>query len=338
MKNDLSCAVVRDLLPSFTEGLTEPETNEAVERHLDSCPHCRRRCDAMRRDAETVPEAEAKELDYLKAVNRRGRRRTIRAVALTLALIALIAGGMALKLFIIGEPASSAGMSWSIQEDGNYLNVRAFSTWSGVAYCRWETERNGDAIYIRAKKVLPSYLYSTADHRAFFSIDGVKNVYLAETLIWSEGEAINSRVLELMGHKTAYIGNASAVSALGEALGFSDLGAYTIGLRTATEPYEWSVEFTTGDKGLINDHMTVNAMYMLALVDNLEVVSWTSPGSVERKMDVEDADRYLQSFLVEAYENVYKEDLNFPESIKDCATPAGIAKLEKLERYLEAYR
>ena len=29
MKNDLTCAVVRDLLPAYTEGLTEEETNQA---------------------------------------------------------------------------------------------------------------------------------------------------------------------------------------------------------------------------------------------------------------------------------------------------------------------
>lgn len=336
MKNDLSCAVVRDLLPSFTEGLTEPETNEAVERHLDSCPHCRRRCDAMRRDAETVPEAETKELDYLKAVNRRGKRRTIRAVALTLALIALIAGGMALKLFIIGEPASSAGMSWSIQEDGNYLNVRAFSTWSGIAYCRWETERNGDAIYIRAKKVLPSYLYSTADHRAFFSIDGVKNVYLAETLIWSEGETINTRVRTLLEHAVEYAGDAAEVIDLGLELNFDALGAYTNGLRTSQRPYCWHVEFTSGDSGAIGDLMKMKALYMLALVENLDEAAWTAPDGSEYVWNTADADRYLKA-LTEEYSAAGDETLELP-TIKDCGTPAGIAKLEKLERYLEASR
>ena len=34
MKNDLTCGVVRDLLPSYVEGLTSQETNTAVERHL----------------------------------------------------------------------------------------------------------------------------------------------------------------------------------------------------------------------------------------------------------------------------------------------------------------
>ena len=42
MKNDLSCAVVRDLLPSFVEGLTSEETDAAVEAHLSSCPDCAR--------------------------------------------------------------------------------------------------------------------------------------------------------------------------------------------------------------------------------------------------------------------------------------------------------
>ena len=40
MKNDLTCGVVRDLLPSYVEGLTSPESNTAVERHLSGCPDC----------------------------------------------------------------------------------------------------------------------------------------------------------------------------------------------------------------------------------------------------------------------------------------------------------
>lgn len=42
MKNELTCAVVRDLLPSFVEGLTAPETNEAVLAHLTGVSGLRR--------------------------------------------------------------------------------------------------------------------------------------------------------------------------------------------------------------------------------------------------------------------------------------------------------
>ena len=47
MKNDLTCAVVRDLLPSYVEGLTSVETNRAVEAHLTACADCTARKNAM---------------------------------------------------------------------------------------------------------------------------------------------------------------------------------------------------------------------------------------------------------------------------------------------------
>ena len=333
MKNDLTCAVVRDLLPPYVEGLTEEETNEAVERHLAECPRCRGRRDAMGADAETQA-AEEKELDYLKTVNKKSRHRVVKAVAVTVLLVVL---GILLKLFIIGEPASPAGMSWSMQQDGNYMNVRAFTTWSGVAYCRWETEREGDSVYIRTKKVLPSYLYPTADNRMMIPLEGVNHIYLAERLIWSEGEAITERVLDLMTHKVEYLGDAPAIIDLGLCLGFDELGDYTNGLRTSSQPYQWWVEFTSGNADAISDRMCLNALYMLALVDNLEEAAWHLPDGREYVWSVEEANLYLK-YLAKEYSASQGEDLDFPDSIKDCGTPAGIAKLEKLKGYLEAYR
>ena len=185
MKNDLTCAVVRDLLPSYVEGLTEKETSEAVERHLEGCSQCRRLRYAMSLDAQTDAREE-KEVDYLKQVKRQGKRRTARAVLLTLMIVGLIFSGIALELFVVGEEATSEGMSWSIQQDGNSLHVRAYTVWSGVAYCRWETEQVGDTVYIRTTKVLPSYLYRTADNRMRIPLKGVNHIYLAERLIWAE--------------------------------------------------------------------------------------------------------------------------------------------------------
>ncbi|MEI3347622.1 MAG: zf-HC2 domain-containing protein [Dysosmobacter sp.] len=102
MKNDLSCAVVRDLLPAYAEGLTAPETNEAVERHLAACPACAARFAAIS-SPETAEQAENdKEVDDLKTVRRPGRRRVVLAVALT--VLALI-GVLAAMVFIIGSPA-----------------------------------------------------------------------------------------------------------------------------------------------------------------------------------------------------------------------------------------
>lgn len=37
----LPCHIVRDLLPSYLEHLTGPETEADICEHLESCPDCR---------------------------------------------------------------------------------------------------------------------------------------------------------------------------------------------------------------------------------------------------------------------------------------------------------
>ena len=83
MKNDLTCGVVRDLLPSYVEGLTSPESNTAVERHLSECPDCAQLRAALAGAPEQAAPEDSKEVDYLKKVKRRGWRRVAAAVAVT---------------------------------------------------------------------------------------------------------------------------------------------------------------------------------------------------------------------------------------------------------------
>ena len=70
MKNDLTCGVVRDLLPSYVEGLTSPESNTAVERHLSECPDCAQLRTALAGAPKQAAPEDAKEVDYLKKVKR----------------------------------------------------------------------------------------------------------------------------------------------------------------------------------------------------------------------------------------------------------------------------
>lgn len=56
MKNK-DCELVKDLLPSYVDGLTSDETNEFIESHVKECPECKALLNDMKREtvaAETV--------------------------------------------------------------------------------------------------------------------------------------------------------------------------------------------------------------------------------------------------------------------------------------------
>ena len=279
MKNDLTCAVVRDLLPSYVEGLTSEETNRAVESHLSACPDCMAQKNAMAAPAEPAETAEqSREVDYLKTVKRKSGRRVVLAIACTLAVIL---AGVALKLFVIGEPASRDGMSWSMRCDETAMDLRVYSTWSGVAYCRWDLENSDGIVRLTATQVLPSLLYDSADHRMRISLEGVREVWIADQLIWQDGVAISSGTMDLYAAKTPYVGDISALNRVANALNIqSRCGSYLNSLKTAQEPYGWTLEFSDvyseKQAAWLDETMEHDlAPLMLALVDNLGEVSWT---------------------------------------------------------------
>lgn len=68
-EHKLDCCVVRDLLPSYIEELTEPETTAQVKTHLEGCPSCRE-VETNMRSGLTVERAPKPSLNFLKRVKR----------------------------------------------------------------------------------------------------------------------------------------------------------------------------------------------------------------------------------------------------------------------------
>ncbi len=72
----ISCGVIRDLLPSYVEQLTDSETNELVEQHLADCEECRKVVENMKNNEKMSPVIQGEEkaeLDFLKKNKKRTR-------------------------------------------------------------------------------------------------------------------------------------------------------------------------------------------------------------------------------------------------------------------------
>lgn len=90
MKNELTCSIVRDLLPNYIEKLTSDDTNQAVEQHLDTCENCKKAYKQMATDIGNNKNVPVIELKFLKKVKRTQLLAAALCVILTLVLSWLI--------------------------------------------------------------------------------------------------------------------------------------------------------------------------------------------------------------------------------------------------------
>lgn len=349
MKNipELPCAIVEDLLPAYVEGLTSEETTAAVEAHLASCPACAAKRAAMGAEEGPSPEESAetaREVDYLKAVRRRSRRRVAAAILCTVLVLLL---GFAAKIFVIGTPLNPGGVAVDTQEEGGALQVGISSLGSGNAFRDWTVDNQDGVVVITARSVLVSPLFRDGTGTVEVPLEGVTEIWLGQAgegrLVWQEGTEISPDAWALYQAQTPYVGDNSAV---GRVLAAVDtwygppIVDYTISLQTSSEPYGLTIHFdsvtayVSGAGRSLDKRMYAIAPSLLALIGNLGEVRWTYAApdgtAVTRSVTLEEADAALPDWIA-AYDLDAGADWTAPESVKDyAASPAALQRLLEL--------
>lgn len=119
MKNDLPCDVVRDLLPSYIDGLTSKETAALIEAHLRECEACREAHREM--TGGEPPKAEEPEIDYLKKVRASGKRLRRIAVLAGCAVIVLAVAAILISRTSKKQATADAQTITALQESEEEL-------------------------------------------------------------------------------------------------------------------------------------------------------------------------------------------------------------------------
>ena len=349
-KTELPCAVVEDLLPAYLEGLTSAETNQAVEDHLASCPACAAKRAAMGGgdDAAQTEQAEtAREVDYLKAVRRKGRRRVWLAV---LGTLLVLTAAFAAKVFVIGTPLNPDGVAVDTQEEDGVLQVGISSLGSGNAFWGWKVENQDGVVSITGRSVLVSPLFRDGTGTVELPLEGVTEIWLGEAgegrLVWQEGTEISPDAWALYRAQTPYVGDNSAVGRVLAAVDTwygSPIVDYTISLQTSAEPYGLTIHFdsvtayVSGAGRSLDKRMYAVAPSLLTLIGNLGEVRWTYAApdgtAVTRSVTLEEVDAALPDWI-DAYNLDAGADWAAPESVKDyAASPAALQRLMDLTDY-----
>lgn len=281
---ELSCEVIRDLLPVYADDLASGETRRLVESHVAACADCRAALDAMR--APEAPSAEDKaELDYLKKNRRRGRRAVLRSI---LGAAAVFLAVLAIRIFAIGD-AGREGWLWTKgpKVNGSAMELALTPKDSADAVGGVRVSEENGVVSVTARRVLPSPIHPGNGYTEFTASQDITRVLLDGQVIWDDGGCIWPFTGTLYARRQPYVGDASGVHQLASSV-FE--GGFRLELETDAEPYG-AVLLVGGTEAAgqelpakrlqrLEPELRAGAYAMLALVQNLDHVSFAfgAPG------------------------------------------------------------
>lgn len=277
MSERLKCEIIKDLLPSYIEKLTSDVTNEAVEFHLEDCKDCKQLLVDMKKDEVISNEEDQKEINYLKKIKHH--------TWLIVGIGALITAAIVMCLFIWrvfehGFVMSPSSTAYNVKVEDNVLTLSGEILDSSMAYTRATFKRQDGVITISVYEAPTSILNNSSKFAVSYELDENVDIVYYDNLIVYKGEPISKKVAEVYNTKHKYIGEMPANSKVAIALGiYADLGDYLNSLQTVTEPYGWTLEFQNQveaqNEQNFNEKMKAYACVILAMIDNLNTVSWT---------------------------------------------------------------
>lgn len=296
--NKIPCAVIKDLLPSYAEDLTSPETSGLVREHLEECPDCEAVYEAMH--GEIPPEtegdcgiaADSSEIDYLKKVRNTGRKKIIAAV---LAVLLLAGGAVFAKVYLYGSPIDDFHMmvsrqcaeaSTEFEETGEYEDFIIFSCWiegtRGQAFTHYKIRETDEGKEVVLYAAPASIFHKETTMQIWIPEDSAESITIKGDT-YGENGCVTKRAKELYAARNPYIGDISADQKIANLLGVGEkLGSYTNKLDTEEKegweyPYGWELIFDEPwkDAERRSEKMKNYAYALIALIDNCGEISWT---------------------------------------------------------------
>jgi len=87
MKED--CKIIRDLLPSYIDGLTNDATNQYIEEHINDCEQCKKALEDMKKELKLdTTQKDSKEVKYIKKFNK--KMKILKIILLAVLLIFIL--------------------------------------------------------------------------------------------------------------------------------------------------------------------------------------------------------------------------------------------------------
>ena len=271
----IPCEMIRDLLPSYIDELTNDVTNKEIEEHIKECCACEKALQEMRAPEIELPEPEAKEIDFLKKTKQKQKRNLVIGIAVLCACVIAIFCG---TYIFSGQYVNTEYLSYNLDVYGPQVAV-AISTTSDQGIQKIEFDDADGIVEIKVRCVPKSFVYPATKSAkyAIRSDEYIRQIKIGDRIVWSDGEMISPLTSALYESYNPYIGD---MSANGDVIRALNMTAYTGNfkneLQTSKEPYAWKMifenQFSTSRQSVFEERLRVYAYMCLAEIGNLNEV------------------------------------------------------------------
>lgn len=179
---EINCEIIRDLLPSYADGVACDETRRAVEKHVETCAECRGALESMRAGEQEKPEI-AREIDYLKKNRKRNRMIVFFSM---IAAILTVAGLIFAKLFLIGEISNGENIAMRVEVEGRLVKVRASVMDSINTIKGFEFEEKDGVVTVKTRTVLAGFVGSVPNTGEYEAKEEIEKVVSSNQIMYTK--------------------------------------------------------------------------------------------------------------------------------------------------------
>ncbi len=271
----LPCEVVRDLFPSYIDGLIEELTSRLIEEHVEECEPCRSILHSMKNpEAEPVEETGKEEIDFLKKTRKKNRRNIGLAVLAAVMLLSIL---VMARRFFIGVAVPEEYVVCQFTVDGKELNLRSALADDGLNISEVIFSEENGVVTISMKSVEGSPFSKDSVEKTYTAERDITEVWLGERILWADGTYISAITSAVYQTAHPYIGNMPENGRTAQALNMGVyLGSYKTELQTETAPYGWKFLLNDEVSNLLvtESYMESCAYVLLAVIENLGEVTY----------------------------------------------------------------
>lgn len=178
------CKIIADLLPSYCDGLTSPESTQLVEEHIAACPQCA--CQLVRmRNRKDDEEQEKRREEFRRALPIYALNYKVKVLWIVLSCAVAVIGFFVLQAFSMELALIRKGVSLEHMEivsataSPQYSEDTGESTYGQLI---WSRDKDDKAVLAFLRKNFLGFWYVTSVVTA-----GSVNGYNPECFFWTEG-------------------------------------------------------------------------------------------------------------------------------------------------------